>query len=195
MMEPFEALAYVSGRVFRLPWVLFEERAIGVADLWADVIYKLVMTVIALGTVFWGYHRFVRGKTYRRRLATSVSGTVRHDPSRPALYLFVTVGIGNVGFSRFEILKVATTFLPVPRTCGKDVRARRPRNGEDGAPNAACSQESRPGTGGKEQRWRTYQTTPPRRYTRRSSPSCRAGTHIPLTAARRRLYRRLFRRT
>jgi hypothetical protein len=85
MMEPFGALAYVSGRVLAAyTGVLFEEGAIGVADLWADVIYKLILTGVALGTVFWGYYRFVRGRTYRRKLTTSVSGTVMLDPSRPA---------------------------------------------------------------------------------------------------------------
>jgi hypothetical protein len=92
-----------------------------VAGRWVDLAYKLVFTAIALGGVFWGYYRFVRGRTYRRKLTTSVSGTVRRDPSRPALYLFTTLGIENVGLSRFEILQEATAlgvFTPAARPAG-----------------------------------------------------------------------------
>lgn len=78
------------------------------ARAWADLLYKTVLVIVPLATAVWAYYKFVRGRTFRRRLTTEVSGSVQRDPAGGTLYLFATLEIENVGLSRFEVLQEST---------------------------------------------------------------------------------------
>lgn len=77
-------------------------QGVELARTWADLINKAVLTIIAIGGVIWGYYKFVRGRTFRRRLTLTVS--YAHRRRDGTLYLFATAEAENVGFSRIKIL-------------------------------------------------------------------------------------------
>ena len=68
---------------------------------WADIAQKSAATVAILATAGWAYFKFVRGRTFRRRLELSLSGEVRRGPG--IVYLLTNSTVKNIGLSKFEI--------------------------------------------------------------------------------------------
>lgn len=68
---------------------------------WADIAQKSAATVAILGTAGWAYFKFVRGRTFRRRLELTLSGEVRRGPG--IVYLLTNSTVKNIGLSKFEI--------------------------------------------------------------------------------------------
>jgi hypothetical protein len=68
---------------------------------WADIAQKTAATVAIVGTAGWAYFKFVRGRTFRRRLELTISGEVRRGPG--IVYLLTNSTAKNIGLSKFEI--------------------------------------------------------------------------------------------
>lgn len=68
---------------------------------WADIIQKTAATVAIVGTAGWAYFKFVRGRTFKRRLESTISGEVRRGPG--IIYLLTNSTVTNIGLSKFEI--------------------------------------------------------------------------------------------
>jgi hypothetical protein len=68
---------------------------------WADIAQKTAATVAIVGTAGWAYFKFVRGRTFRRRLELTISGEVRLGPG--IVYLLTNSTAKNIGLSKFEI--------------------------------------------------------------------------------------------
>ena len=100
------------------------------ARAWADLFYKTVLAIVPLAAAVWGYYKFVRGRTFRRRLTTEVSGQVRRDPSGDTLYLFATLKIENVGFSRFDVLQESTALGVLTHALSPAAPPTEPKRGE-----------------------------------------------------------------
>lgn len=110
--------------------LMFQSGPLDLARAWADLLYKSVLVVVPLATAVWAYYKFVRGRTFRRRLTTEVSGFVRRDPTGGILYLFATIGMENVGFSRFEVLQEATALGVLTHAVRPAGSPSEPRRGE-----------------------------------------------------------------
>ncbi len=110
MLDATPVLALVPPEAHHLAFALLRQAGgpLDAARAWADLVYKLVFIIVPVATAVWAYYKFVRGRTFRRRLTTSVSGVVRRDPSGGTLYLFATVEMENVGLSRFGVLQEST---------------------------------------------------------------------------------------
>jgi hypothetical protein len=67
----------------------------------ADIAQKTAATIAIVGTAGWAYFKFVRGRTFRRRLELMISGEVRRDPG--IVYLLTNSTAKNIGLSKFEI--------------------------------------------------------------------------------------------
>ncbi len=68
---------------------------------WADIAQKTAATVAIVGTAGWAYFKFVRGRTFRRRVELTISGEVRRGPG--IVYLLTNATTKNIGLSKFEI--------------------------------------------------------------------------------------------
>lgn len=67
----------------------------------ADIVQKAAAAVAIVGTAGWAYFKFVRGRTFRRRLELTISGEVRRGPG--IVYLLTNSTAKNIGLSKFEI--------------------------------------------------------------------------------------------
>ena len=67
----------------------------------ADIAQKTAATIAIVGTAGWAYFKFVRGRTFRRRLELTISGEVRRTPG--IVYLLTNSTAKNIGLSKFEI--------------------------------------------------------------------------------------------
>jgi hypothetical protein len=67
----------------------------------ADIAQKSAATIAIVGTAGWAYFKFVRGRTFRRRLELTISGEVRRNPG--IVYLLTNSTVKNIGLSQFEI--------------------------------------------------------------------------------------------
>jgi hypothetical protein len=70
-------------------------------QMWADIAQKSAATVAIVGTAGWAYFKFVRGRTFKRRLELTISGEVRRGPG--IVYLLTNLTAKNIGLSKFEI--------------------------------------------------------------------------------------------
>ena len=68
---------------------------------WADIVQKTAATVAIVGTAGWAYFKFVRGRTFRRRVELTISGEVRRGQG--VVYLLTNSTAKNIGLSKFEI--------------------------------------------------------------------------------------------
>lgn len=68
---------------------------------WVDTGQKSAATVAIVGTAGWAYFKFVRGRTFRRRLELAISGEVRRGTG--IVYLLTNSVAKNIGLSKFEI--------------------------------------------------------------------------------------------
>lgn len=75
--------------------------ALSTVQTWADIAQKTAATVAIVGTAGWAYFKFVRGRTFRRRLELTISGEVRRGPG--IVYLLTNSTAKNIGLSKFEI--------------------------------------------------------------------------------------------
>ena len=75
--------------------------ALPTLQAWADIAQKSAATVAIVGTAAWAYFKFVRGRTFRRRLELTISGEVRRGPG--IVYLLTNSTVKNIGLSKFEI--------------------------------------------------------------------------------------------
>jgi len=51
--------------------------ALQTLQAWADIVQKTAATVAIVGTAGWAYFKFVRGRTFRRRVELTISGASR----------------------------------------------------------------------------------------------------------------------
>lgn len=51
-----------------------QDNTLSTVQSWADIIQKTAGTVAIVGTAGWAYFKFVRGRTFRRRLESTISG-------------------------------------------------------------------------------------------------------------------------
>jgi hypothetical protein len=75
--------------------------ALSTAQTLADIVQKTAATVAIVGTAGWAYFKFVRGRTFRRRVELTISGEVRRGPG--IVYLLTNSTTKNIGLSKFEI--------------------------------------------------------------------------------------------
>ena len=110
--------------------LLQDARPLDLARAWADLLSKTVFVIVPVATAIWGYYKFVRGRTFRRRLTTEVSGSVSRDAPGATLYLFATLKIENVGLSRFEVLQESTALGVLTHALRPAGQPTQPRRGE-----------------------------------------------------------------
>lgn len=82
-------------------WLLVTTLGWQHAQQLADTAQKIAATAAILGTAGWAYFKFVRGRTFRRRLELTISGEVRRRPG--IVYLLTNSTVKNIGLSKFEI--------------------------------------------------------------------------------------------
>ncbi len=70
-------------------------------DTWASIAQKTAATVAIVVGGGWAYFKFVRGRTFRRRLELTISGEVRRRPG--VVYLLTNSTVKNIGLAKFEI--------------------------------------------------------------------------------------------
>jgi hypothetical protein len=75
--------------------------ALQTLQAWADIVQKTAATVAIVGTAGWAYFKFVRGRTFRRRVELMILGEVRREPG--IVYLLTNATAKNIGLSKFEI--------------------------------------------------------------------------------------------
>lgn len=68
---------------------------------WSDIVQKTAATVAIVGTAGWAYFKFVRDRTFRRRVELTISGEVRR--AQGVVYLLTDSTAKNIGLSKFEI--------------------------------------------------------------------------------------------
>lgn len=78
-----------------------QNNTLSTIQAWADIIQKAAATVAIVGTAGWAYFKFVRGRTFRRRLESTISGEVRRGSG--LIYLLTNSTVTNIGLSKFEI--------------------------------------------------------------------------------------------
>ncbi len=78
-----------------------QANTLSTVQAWADIAQKTAATVAIVGTAGWAYFKFVRGRTFRRRLELTISGEVRRGPG--VVYLLTNSTAKNIGLSKFEI--------------------------------------------------------------------------------------------
>jgi hypothetical protein len=66
-----------------------------------DIAQKSAAIIAIVGTAGWAYFKFVRGRTFRRRLELTISGEVTLSPG--IVYLLTNSTAKNLGLSKFEI--------------------------------------------------------------------------------------------
>lgn len=75
--------------------------ALNMLQAGADIAQKTAATVAIVGTAAWAYFKFVRGRTFRRRVELTISGEVRRGQG--IVYLLTNSTTKNIGLSKFEI--------------------------------------------------------------------------------------------
>ena len=75
--------------------------ALQTLQAWADIVQKTAATIAIVGTAGWAYFKFVRGRTFRRRVELTISGEVRRGQG--VVYLLTNSTAKNIGLSKFEI--------------------------------------------------------------------------------------------
>lgn len=80
---------------------LIEECSLQNAQLLADSMQKTAATLAIVGAAVWGYFRFVRGRTFKRRLECEVTGEALRGGGQ--VHILVTASARNVGLSRVKI--------------------------------------------------------------------------------------------
>lgn len=75
--------------------------ALSTLQAWADIVQKTAATVAIVGTAGWAYFKFVRGRTFRRRVELTISGEVRRGPA--IVYLLTNSTAKNIGLSKLEL--------------------------------------------------------------------------------------------
>ncbi len=78
-----------------------QTNALSGVQAWADILQKTAATVAIVGTAGWAYFKFVKGRTFRHRLESTISGEVRRGPG--IIYLLTNSTVTNIGLSKFEI--------------------------------------------------------------------------------------------
>src|SRR5215204_594420 len=80
---------------------LAQANTLSTVQAWAEIAQKTAATVVIVGTAGWAYFKFVRGRTFRRRLELTISGEVRRGPG--VMYVLTNSTAKNIGLSKFEI--------------------------------------------------------------------------------------------
>lgn len=95
------ALVDLAQRILALAQQAQQDGALSTAQTWADIAQKTAATIAIVGTAGWAYFKFVRGRTFRRRVELTISGEVRQRPG--IVYLSTNATVKNIGLSKFEI--------------------------------------------------------------------------------------------
>lgn len=81
--------------------LVLQPDALSAASDWALIAQRIAATIAIVIGGGWAYFKFIRGRTFRRRLELAVSGEIRRGQG--IVYLLTNSSAKNIGLSKFEI--------------------------------------------------------------------------------------------